>query len=113
MRKENDNARDNNDNMALTLEGLRCEITAKHRQVFGLTGTARLGPPTGRRFPAALREPPVRVLRRSFLSTAAGQLRILTGFPLSVGCAEFREPTNRCRYDTDWHPVVQGVRRLD
>jgi len=54
------------------------------RQVFGLAGRW----PTRRGFPGG---PPSAVLRLSFPLTAAGQSRILTGFPL----ASLAVPANR------------------
>lgn len=51
-----------------------CPYGQAHRQVFGLTGYL-LAPAS--RFMAE----PVLISKRLFLLTAAGQLRILTGFP--------------------------------
>ena len=55
-----------------------------YRQVFGLTGIP--GITTGSLLAAASQSlaGPVPYMRLSFLSTAAGQFRILTGFPLAT-----------------------------
>ena len=66
---------------SLPLEGLSRKWNNRW-QVFGLAGPAAVGRlrPTNRRFPARARGQCS--WRCSFLLTAAGQSRILTGFPL-------------------------------